>query len=95
MKFLNSDLKLELSAAEVTVGDRYTLTIKSLSRTPVRIAYTIDRGPLETFSAALDNDGKVTFDISPQTRKGIYKFLAFNVSGTNDWVRAERTLTVR
>jgi hypothetical protein len=95
MKFVASDLQLELSTADVTAGDKYTLTIKNVSDMPVRIAYTIDRGPLETFRAALDNHGKVTFQISPQTRKGMYKFVAFNVSGNNDWVRAERTLTVR
>src|SRR5262249_8292711 len=95
MKFVNSGFRLELSAAEVTTGDNYTLTIENVSDMPVRIAYTIDRGPLETFRAALDSDGKVTFRISPETRKGMYRFVAFNVSGNNDWVRAERTLTVR
>jgi hypothetical protein len=43
---------------------------------------------------ALDEEGKVTFDVSSDIRRGTYKFLAFNISGTADWIRADRILTV-
>jgi hypothetical protein len=96
MTFKDSDLKFELSAVEVVAGkDKYVLMIRGIKNVPVRIAYTFNGGPLETFNTLLDSDGEASFDVASYTRKGVYRFLAFNVSGTAEWIRAERTLTVR
>jgi len=95
IKFTGSDRKIELSTTNVTAGEKYTLSIAGLSDVPVRIAYTMNEAPLETFSAHLDAHGSVTFDVTKSTGRGLYRFLGFNVVGTADWVRADAALTVR
>jgi hypothetical protein len=96
MKFAASDLKLELSTAEVTAGrDKYVLSIRRAGNAPVQIAYTLNDGPPETFSTRLDANGNVALDVSRDTPKGVYRFRAFNISGSNDWFRTEETITVR
>jgi hypothetical protein len=96
LKYANSDLKLRLSTSEVQAGQgKYTLTIEGLSNTPVRFAYTIDGGRLELFTTRVNADGEVTFDVSPQTRKGAYQFLAFGILGRDEWIRTDQTLIVR
>jgi hypothetical protein len=96
LKYANSDLKLHLSTSEVHAGQgKYTLTIQGLSDTPVRVAYRIDGGRLELFTTRVNADGEVTFDVSPQTRKGAYQFLAFGILGRDEWIRTDQTLIVR
>ena len=95
MKFVTSDLKLDLSAGDVGPGDRYSLAIKSLNNSAVRIAYMLNDGPIETFDVLLDADGKAVFDVSPQTRKGVYTFSAFSAMGSDQWIRTDKKLTVR
>jgi hypothetical protein len=93
MKFVDSDLKLDLSAAEVITGDKYSLTVPQLRRRPIRIAYTVDGGALQIFTALLDAEGKATFNISEHTKRGLYRFWAFE-GPAKAWVRTERTLLV-
>jgi hypothetical protein len=94
MRFVESDLKLDLSPTEVTAGDRYMLGIHGLSNANVVIAYTLNDGPLQLFTVQFDNRGGVSFDVSRRTPPGLYKFWAFKVSGEDKWVRAEKNLTV-
>ena len=96
MKFADSDLKLELSAREVRAGqDKYTLTVSELRSQPVRIAYTLNDGGLEVFTAVLDANGRITLDVSRQTRKGVYRFWGFKSVDAEEWNRSEQILTVR
>jgi hypothetical protein len=96
MKFAASDLRLELSAAEVTAGrDKYILSVERASNAPVQIAYTLNDGPLETFAIRLDANGDIALDVSRDTPKGVYRFRAFNISGSTDWFRSDETITVR
>jgi hypothetical protein len=96
IKFQDSPLRLELSKSEVTLDqDTYAVSIKHAEGAPVRIAYTIDDGPLETFRATLDAMGQATFNVSRTTKPGVYKFWGFKLlSGESPWIRADRTLTV-
>jgi hypothetical protein len=84
-----------LSAREAVAGDRYTLAIDGLKNVAVRIAYTLNDGPIEFFTAYLNGDGKVTFDVSPKTDKGEYKFSFFKPVGSDHWFRSDATLTIR
>jgi hypothetical protein len=96
MKFAESHLGLELWPADVTAGrDKYTLRIKQASDVLASFAYTLNDGPLETFAAKLDVEGKVTFAVSLHTRKGVYRFWGFKIPDAEAWVRTEQTVTVR
>jgi hypothetical protein len=96
MRFAESDQRLDVTPSEVVAGrDKYTLHISRLNRIVVRIAYTIDNGPLEAFTTELDANGKVTFDVGQDTRHGRYSFLAFKAENSNDWIRSDETLKVR
>jgi hypothetical protein len=96
LKLKQSDLKLGLSATEVIAGrGQYTLRIPSLNNVDVQIAYSVDNDPLEIFSARLDQEGKVSFDVGKGTRAGVYRFWGFTIAGTNEWIRSEGILTVR
>jgi len=95
MKFGDSDFHLDLSPHEVAAGGHYTLGIRNAKKGTARIVYSINDGPLETFTAWLNDEGKVTFDVSRETRRGEYRFWAFRVSGFDDWSPARETLLVR
>jgi hypothetical protein len=95
MKFIPSPYQLEVSPADVTAGrGRYTLRIKGLKNKSAKIGYRINDGPFETFVANLDDKGRVVFDVSSDIRRGTYKFLAFNIPGTTDWMRADSILRI-
>jgi hypothetical protein len=94
MKFVESPLKLELSTHEVSDGDNYTVHIKPLTDAPVRLAYTLNDGPLEVFSAAFA-DGMASFGVFHHTKRGMYRFLAFKVSDADEWIRTDQTILVR
>jgi hypothetical protein len=92
----NSSLyRLTVSATEVVAGVGYTLQVIGISDVEVRIAYRLDDGPLQSFSARLDREGRVEFDVSHHTRKGLYRFVGFTISGQRDWFRTDATLLVR
>jgi hypothetical protein len=95
MKFAESDFELELSPHEVIEGDQYTVSIKHAEKGTIRIAYSLDDGPLETFAASLNEEGKVTFEVSRETRPGMYRFWAFRLAGSKEWSPARETLMVR
>ena len=86
---------LTLSKTEVRAGESYTLSVSGVQKLEVRIAYTIDDGRLETFTANLDEKGQAKFDVSPSTKKGLYRFLGFNISGQSEWIRSDATISVR
>jgi hypothetical protein len=95
MKFTPSTHKLEVSPADVTAGrGRYVLCIQDLKNKSVKIAYRINDGPFETFVTNLDDKGRVVFDVSSDIRRGTYKFLAFNIPGTTDWMQADSILRI-
>jgi hypothetical protein len=85
---------LVLSASEVAPGETYTLTVLGAKDRLVRIAYTLNGGPVETFTATLDGRGHATFNVSPDTRKGTYQFIGFSIAG-GQWIQAGETITVR
>jgi hypothetical protein len=96
MNFVDADLTFDLSPPEVMAGQgRYTLRIPKFRNTLVEIAYTVNGGPLQVFTASLNADGEVTFDVSDNTKKGIYKFWALTTPGAQGWFRANQTLWVR
>jgi hypothetical protein len=95
MRFVDSDRELHLSTAEIYGAGHYMLTISGARNVLVRIAYALNGGPVEMFSARLDGHGSVTFNVSRHSRKGVYRFTAFNIAGTDDWIASDQTLTVR
>ena len=96
MHYIDSAVyKLELYPTDVNAGrDRYSLTIRGLHDVPVRIVYALNDGPAEAFTVGLDAEGQATLNVSSGTRKGVYKFLGFNISGHDEWIRAGNTVTV-
>jgi len=82
---------------EVVAGrDSYAVRIRGAPKgISVRILYQLNDGPLEAFSAQLDVNGESRFDVSPSTRKGLYRFVAFHIRGQQVWIRSQATVTVR
>jgi len=88
--------KLKLSATEVTAGrDTYAVDIDGLHDVPIRFVYQLNDEPPDTFEALLDAHGRVSFPVGSSTRKGVYRFMAFKISGQVGWMRSEETITVR
>lgn len=96
MKFEESGRSLELSANQVIAGaDKYSIRIPQAANVQIKVAYAIDDGPLEFFSADLDAEGKAAFDVKSGTRTGFYRFWGYQVAGQKSWIRANQTLAVR
>ena len=85
---------LDLHPTNVGLGGRYSLSISGLHDVQVRIAYDLNDGPTEAFTARLDAQGQTAFDVSSLTPKGVYRFLGFNISGHSEWIRTDKIVTV-
>jgi hypothetical protein len=82
-----------VSADRVVAGQGFSITIRGGTGV-VSIAYTLDDGPIETFKAYLDLNGNTQFDVSADTRKGLYRFVGFSLEGRHEWIRADAAITV-
>ena len=88
--------KSTLSKSEVAAGaDDYEINVTSAGNATIRVHYTIDQGPIKTFTTALDSDGRVALHVSSGVTKGKYNFLLFNILGQDVWIRAHAGLVVR
>jgi hypothetical protein len=95
MKFTPSPYQLGVFPTDVSAGHgQYTLCIQGLRNKSAKIGYRVNDGPFETFVTNLDDKGSVVFDVSSDIRRGTYKFVAFNITGTTDWMRADGTLKI-
>jgi hypothetical protein len=86
--------KLQVLPAEATAGQKYSLAISTLGNVEVTLHYTLDGGPVHAFTAHLDNQGQASFEISPSTPKGLYKFVGFNKSGSTEWIQAASAIRI-
>jgi hypothetical protein len=88
--------ELDLSATEVVAGrDKYSVKVSGARDVVVRFTYRLNDRPPEGFSARLDADGRASFDVSAETLKGTYHFIAFHIAGQREWVRLDKTIVVR
>jgi len=96
-RYIDSEIyRMEVFPSEVTAGsDKYSITVTGIREAPVRIIYRLNGGLIETFTAGLDAEGRATFQVGPKTRKGVYRFLGFYISGQKGWIRSDKTITVR
>jgi hypothetical protein len=86
--------KLQVSRTEIRIGESYELAVDNLHDVPVRIMYKINDGPIESFTAALDDRGRIRFYVSPYTRKGFYDFVCFTVVGRDECIEAHARIQV-
>jgi len=87
--------RLTLSDSDIEAGQNYTLTIQGASANSVLLRYRIDDGNVEQFSAQLDEQGRVAFNVGDKTRRGLYRFIGFQLTGHIPWFAADATLRVR
>ena len=52
----------------------------------------IDGGLVQQFETTVDDDGEVTFEVGPDTIKGLYRFRASSIAGQSEWIQANETL---
>jgi len=94
--YIPSDrFRLTLSKSDIEAGQNYTLTIQGASANSVLLRYRIDDGTVEQFSVQLDEQGRVAFNVGDKTRRGLYRYIGFQLSGHIPWFAADATLRVR
>jgi hypothetical protein len=87
---------LTLSRNEVVAGrDSFSVQITRAPDGVAKIAYTLNDGPIETFETRLDHDGRSNFEVGASTRKGLYRFIGFNIQPGADWIRCSATVLVK
>lgn len=87
--------RLRLSKEEAETGDSYFVEMTDVRDKAVRLAYTLNSGNINDFPAKLDNQGRAIFHVSPETQKGTYRFVGFNIDDEPDWYACDATITVR
>lgn len=88
--------RLHLSESEVIAGrDSYTLSIPELASDRVVVRYSIDGGEVKEMEVILDSEGKVKFQVGPETVKGVYTFINFKPVNTLFWFESGDVLTVK
>jgi hypothetical protein len=86
---------MNLSKTDVIAGkESYSLTIDGIRDTVVRVTYRLNAESTATFDARLDSNGTITFPVSADARKGVYRFIAFNIPPQKGWIPANATITV-
>jgi len=86
---------IAIEPREVTIDEAYVLTIDGLADTEISIHYVLNDGPVESFSTRLDANGSARFFVSSHTRKGLYRFVGFNLPDSSQSRRSNATLVVR
>lgn len=88
--------KLLLDKSEVIAGrDAYTLSIPAMPNSTVEIRYSIDGAATEEMTLALDENGAIHLDVSSETRKGLYRMMAFKQRSEDRWWISDATITVK
>jgi hypothetical protein len=86
---------LRVSKNDVTAGrDAYSVLVRDVHNQSMTILYSLNEGQLKIFKANLDLNGQATFDVESSTPKGVYRFLAFKLTGSSEWIRSKATITV-
>ncbi len=91
----SSRFRLSVSVPEVSVGEKYKLTISNASSKRVVVRYRLNGGPAKQFIADLGPEGSVEYDISPTTEKGLYEFVSFQIPGRLVWAAADASIRVK
>jgi hypothetical protein len=88
---------LQLSDTDVVAGkDSYTVAIRGLHHpTHVTIRYNLNDGPDDTFEVILNANGEQVLPVSSDTPRGTYRFSAFTIANSEEWVACDATIVVR
>jgi len=88
--------KLALDKNEVVAGrDSFTARVEGMSGEEITVRYSIDGGAPEEMGALLDSNGSVRFDVSAETRKGVYRWIAFKKKQDVFWFNTDVSITVK
>ena len=90
---LMSDLH-EFLSEETAAGQAYRLQIRGISNTEVNIHYTVNGEPVRVFAVHLDQHGETSLNVSGTSKKGLYRFVGYQIAGTPEWVQAAGTIRV-
>jgi hypothetical protein len=95
-RFVEGSYTLQLSTNTVEAGkDSYILEIPNLPNVKAQIYYDLNSGPMEEFTVRLDSQGQIKFDVSSDTPKGLYRFLAFRIEGSPELYKTDAEIIVR
>lgn len=90
---VNDKHRLSVSPAKLTTGQSYRLSISGVANADVTIHYTLNGDPVQSFATYLDDNHEASFNVSPQTEKGLYRFAGFRLP-SGEWIRADSTVQV-
>lgn len=88
------EYRLAVAPAAAKSGEKYWLLISGLENSDVTLHYTVDGSPVRAITAHFDDHHQASFDVSDQTCKGLYKFVGFRKTGTEDWIQAAASIRI-
>jgi hypothetical protein len=86
--------RLAVSPEAVKAGGKYRFSISALKNSDVTVHYTLNGNPVRAFTAHLDDQGQASFDVTEGTEKGIYKFVGFRKTGTEEWFQLAGSIRI-
>jgi hypothetical protein len=81
-------LKVEITPPAAAPGQAYQIFVEGLANTEVTFHYSLDGGPVQAFSARLNESQRVSFQVSDTTPKGLYKLVGIRPA---TWDHFEQT----
>jgi len=86
--------RLDVTPDSVMPGQSYSVAVSGASNVDVTLHYTFNGSPIRALAARLDERGETTVHVSDGYEKGLYKFVGFNLSGSNEWFQALEILRI-
>ena len=86
--------RLAVTPEAAKAGEKYRFAISALKNSDVTVHYTLNGNPVRGFTTHLDDQGQATFDVTEGTEKGVYKFVGFRKTGTEEWFQLAGSIRI-
>jgi hypothetical protein len=86
--------RLAVTPEAAKAGEKYRFAISALKNSDVTVHYTLNGNPVRAFTTHLDDQGQASFDVTEGTEKGVYKFVGFRKTGTEEWFQLAGSIRI-
>jgi hypothetical protein len=90
----SAQYRLAVTPEAAKAGEKYRFSISALKNSDVTVHYTLNGNPVRAFTTHLDDQGQASFDVSEGTEKGVYKFVGFRKTGTEEWFQLAGSIRI-
>jgi hypothetical protein len=85
---------LAVAPEAAKAGEKYRISISALKNSDVTVHYSLNGNPVHAFMTHLDDQGQASFDVTEGTERGVYKFVGFRKTDTEEWFQLAGSIQI-